>query len=164
MMFQESFLFSTTVSANIAYGVPGVGFEWIRTAAQIAHADGFVSELPSGYETVLGEMGVGLSGGQRQRLALARALVMDPEVLILDDPTAAVDAETEEAVVRAVVSAMAGRTTFVVAHRPSMLRHADRIFVLERGRVVEEGTFAELMERPGYFRDAMRLQRGEVGG
>ena len=163
MMFQESFLFSTTVSANISYGVPGVGFEQIREAARIAHADGFVSELPSGYETVLGEMGVGLSGGQRQRLALARALVMNPEVLILDDPTAAVDAETEEAVVQAVVSAMAGRTTFVVAHRPSMLRHADRIFVLEGGRVVDAGTFAELMERPGYFRDAMRLQRGEVG-
>jgi ABC-type multidrug transport system fused ATPase/permease subunit len=163
MMFQESFLFSTTVAANVAYGVPDAGLDRIREAARIAHADGFISELPVGYETVLGEMGVGLSGGQRQRIALARALVMNPEVLILDDPTAAVDAETEEAVVRAVVSAMRGRTTFVVAHRPSMLRHSDRIFVLESGRLVEEGTFEELMGRPGYFRDAMRLQRGEVG-
>jgi ATP-binding cassette subfamily B protein len=163
VMFQESFLFSTTVAANIAYGVPDVGIESIREAAQIAHADGFISELPLGYETVLGEMGVGLSGGQRQRIALARALVMDPDILILDDPTAAVDAETEEAVVRAVVSAMRGRTTFVVAHRPSMLRHADRIFVLEDGRVVDDGTFDVLMTKPGYFRDAMLLQRGEVG-
>lgn len=161
VMFQESFLFSTTVEANIAYGVPEAGAERVRAAARIAHADGFVSELPEGYRTVLGEMGVGLSGGQRQRISLARALLMDPEVLILDDPTAAVDAETEESVVRAVVSAMKGRTTFVVAHRPSMLRHADCILVLEGGRIVDSGTFDGLMERPGYFREAMLLQRGE---
>jgi len=158
LVFQESFLFSTTVAANIAFGVPGATREQVEKAARIASAHDFILELPKGYETILGEGGSGLSGGQRQRLAIARAVLLDPAILVLDDPTAAIDAETEHEIVEAMQSAMTGRTTFIVAHRMSTLRNADVVVVLDHGRVVQMGTHEELLRRDGYYAVAARLQ------
>jgi ATP-binding cassette subfamily B protein len=157
-VFQESFLFSTTVAANIAFGHPEASQEQIEKAAKIASAHDFILSLPDGYNTVLGEAGVGLSGGQKQRLAIARALLLEPSILLLDDPTASLDPGTENEIVEAMESAMAGRTTFLVAHRPSILRRATRILVLERGRMVQMGTHRELMSQPGYYAESARLQ------
>jgi len=164
LVFQESFLFSTTVAANIAFGVPGATREAIEKAARIASAHDFIMELPKGYETVLGEGGSGLSGGQRQRLAIARAVLLDPAILVLDDPTASIDAETEHEIVQAMQSAMVGRTTFIVAHRLSTLRNADVVIVIEGGRVVQMGTHADLLRRDGYYATAARLQTWERAG
>jgi ATP-binding cassette subfamily B protein len=158
LVFQENFLFSNTVAANIAFGSPKASKEQIERAARIAAADRFIKELPQGYETLLGESGVNLSGGQRQRLALARALLQDPAILLLDDPTAAVDPGTEQEIIAALESAVQGRTTFIVAHRLSTLRRADRVLVLERGRLVQFGPHRELMETPGPYRRAISLQ------
>ncbi len=158
LVFQESFLFSTTVAANIAFGVPGATREQIEKAARIAAAHDFILDLPRGYETILGEGGSGLSGGQRQRLAIARAVLLDPAILVLDDPTAAIDAETEHEIVEAMQSAMVGRTTFIVAHRLSTLRNADLVIVLDHGRIVQMGTHEDLMRRDGYYAAAARLQ------
>lgn len=159
LVFQESFLFSTTVAANIAFGAPGATREQIEKAARIASAHDFILELPKGYETILGEGGGGLSGGQRQRLAIARAVLLDPAILVLDDPTAAIDAETEHEIVEAMQSAMVGRTTFIVAHRLSTLRNADLVVVLDQGRIVQMGTHEDLLRREGYYSAAARLQR-----
>jgi ATP-binding cassette, subfamily B, bacterial len=134
VVFQENFLFSDTVAANIAFGEPDASHELIVAAASAACA------LPQGYETVLGEAGVDLSGGQRQRLTIARALLANPSILLLDDPTAAIDPETEHEILAAIDRSLAGRTTFVVAHRLSTLRRADRILVLEQGRIVQART------------------------
>ncbi len=167
IVYQESFLFSNTVSANIAFGHPHATMEQIERAARIASAHEFIAALPHGYETVLGESGVDLSGGQRQRLALARALLLQPPILILDDPTASVDARTENEIVLALREAMAGRTTFVVSGRLSLLRRADLILVLEDGRLTQWGTHAELAHRPGPYHETALLQimdLGEVGG
>jgi ATP-binding cassette subfamily B protein len=161
LVFQESFLFSTTVAANIAFGVPGATREVIEKAARIASAHDFIMELPKGYDTILGEGGSGLSGGQRQRLAIARAVLLDPAILLLDDPTASIDAETEHEIVQAMQSAMLGRTTFIVAHRLSTLRNADLVIVLEGGSVVQRGTHADLLRRDGYYATAARLQTWE---
>ena len=159
LVFQESFLFSTTVAANIAFGVPGATRAQIEKAARIASAHDFILELPRGYDTILGEGGSGLSGGQRQRLAIARAVLLDPAILLLDDPTAAIDAETEHEIVEAMQSAMSGRTTFIVAHRISTLRSADLVVVLDRGRIVQMGTHEELLRRrDGYYATAAKLQ------
>jgi ATP-binding cassette subfamily B protein len=158
IVYQESFLFSNTVSANIAFGHPQATMDQIERAARIASAHEFIQSLPHGYETVLGESGVDLSGGQRQRLALARALLLQPPILILDDPTASVDARTENEIVAALREAMAGRTTFVVSGRLNLLRRADLILVLEDGRLTQSGTHEELVLRPGPYRDTAELQ------
>jgi ABC-type multidrug transport system fused ATPase/permease subunit len=158
IVYQESFLFSNTVAANIAFGHPRATMEQIERAARIASAHDFIIALPHGYETVLGESGVDLSGGQRQRLALARALILQPPILILDDPTASVDAKTETEIVSALREAMTGRTTFVVSSRLSLLRRADLILVLEDGRLTQSGTHEELVHRPGPYHETALLQ------
>ena len=163
IVYQESFLFSNTVAANIAFGHPHATMDQIERAARIASAHEFIIGLPHGYETVLGESGVDLSGGQRQRLALARALLLQPPILILDDPTASVDARTENEIVSALREAMAGRTTFVVSGRLSLLRRADMILVLEDGRLTQSGTHAELVHRPGPYHETALLQIMDLG-
>jgi ATP-binding cassette subfamily B protein len=163
IVYQESFLFSNTVVANIAFGHPHATMEQIERAARIASAHDFILSLPHGYETVLGESGVDLSGGQRQRLALARALLLQPPILILDDPTASVDARTENEIVSALREAMTGRTTFVVSGRLSLLRRADLILVLEDGRLTQSGTHDELVHRPGPYHETALLQIMDLG-
>ena len=163
IVYQESFLFSNTVAANIAFGHPQATMEQIECAARIASAHDFIIALPHGYETVLGEAGVDLSGGQRQRLALARALILQPPILILDDPTASVDAKTENEIVSALRDAMAGRTTFVVSSRVNLLRRADLILVLENGRLIQSGTHEELVHRPGPYHETALLQIMDLG-
>jgi ATP-binding cassette subfamily B protein len=158
IVYQESFLFSNTVAANIAFGNPHATQEQIEQAARTASAHEFIMELSHGYETVLGESGVDLSGGQRQRLALARALLLKPPILILDDPTASVDPKTEHEIVSALRQAMTGRTAFVAANRLSLLRRADVILVLEKGRLARMGTHEELVHVPGIYRETALLQ------
>jgi ATP-binding cassette, subfamily B, bacterial len=163
IVYQESFLFSNTVSANIAFGHPYASQERIEQAARIACAHEFITALPNGYATVLGESGVDLSGGQRQRLALARALLLEPPILILDDPTASVDSKTEHEIVTALRAAMASRTTFVVSSRLSLLRRADVILVLENGRLTQSGTHDQLAHRPGLYHQTALLQLMDLG-
>ena len=158
IVYQESFLFSNTVAANIAFGNPYASLQQIQEAARIASADEFIQTLPHGYDTVLGESGVDLSGGQRQRLALGRALLLQPPILILDDPTASVDPKTEHEIVSALRDAMTGRTTFVVANRLSLLRRADIILVLEKGRLLHTGTHEDLLKVPGPYQETALLQ------
>ncbi|MFD8865056.1 ABC transporter ATP-binding protein [Streptomyces sp. NPDC059590] len=149
---EDSFLFSDTVRANIAYGQPDATEEQIRAAARAAQADGFISALPDGYDTEVGEQGLTLSGGQRQRVALARAILTDPRLLVLDDATSAVDARVEHEIHEALRGVMAGRTTLLIAHRLSTLALADRIAVLDRGRLADIGTHEELRERSVLYR------------
>ncbi|MEX2288594.1 MAG: ABC transporter ATP-binding protein [Planctomycetaceae bacterium] len=158
IVFQESFLFSNTIAANIAFGHPEATDEEISRAARISAADEFIREMPDGYETVVGEYGSNLSGGQRQRLAVARALLLDPPILVLDDATASVDPETEHAIREAIQGAMRGRTTLVVSGRIGTLRHADWIIVLDKGRIVQQGTPADLLHRDGPYRRMAQLQ------
>ena len=158
-VFQETFLFSNTVKANIAFGHPQATQEQIEQAAQIAQAHSFITtELDHGYDTVLTEGGNGLSGGQRQRIAIARALLLDPPILIMDDPTAAIDPETEHLIMSAMDNAMQGRTTFIVAHRLSTLKRADRVIVLEKGVITDIGTHDELMQTSEHYRNAAEIQ------
>jgi len=160
-VFQESFLFSNTIAANIAFGHPDATREQVERAAQIAAAHEFIVKLPKGYDTVLRETGSNLSGGQRQRLAIARAVLLDPSILLLDDPTAAVDPQTEHEILEAMENAMRGRTTFIVAHRLSALRRADLVLVLDDGRIVQTGTHADLMRADGHYRRIAELQFAE---
>ncbi|GAB1489747.1 ABC transporter ATP-binding protein [Opitutaceae bacterium] len=158
IVFQESFLFSNTIASNIAFGHPNATREQIVKAAKIAAAHEFIERLPQGYDTVLGESGSSLSGGQRQRLAIARAVLLEPAILLLDDPTAAIDSETEQEIFEALDRAIAGRTTFIVAHRLSTLRRADFIIVMEAGRIVQRGTHEELIKVPGPYLRVANLQ------
>jgi ATP-binding cassette subfamily B protein len=158
IVYQESFLFSNTVAANIAFGNPHATQAQVERAARAASAHEFILAMSKGYNTVLGESGVDLSGGQRQRLALARALLLQPPILILDDPTASVDPKTEHEIVSALRQAMGGRTTFVVANRLSLLRRADIILVLDEGRLVQSGTHDQIVHLPGPYQEAAMLQ------
>ncbi|HET9116712.1 MAG TPA: ABC transporter ATP-binding protein, partial [Pseudonocardiaceae bacterium] len=152
MAFEESFLFSDTVRANMRYGRPSATDDEIQDAARITQAHGFIQELPYGYDTMVGERGLTLSGGQRQRIALARAILADPRILILDDATSAIDAKVEESIHDALRSVLANRTTLLIAHRRSTLHLADRIVVLDQGRVVEQGTHEDLVARSALYR------------
>jgi ATP-binding cassette subfamily B protein len=149
----DPFLFSATVHENIAYARPEATREEVEAAAEAAGAAGFVAELPEGYDTLIGERGLTLSGGQRQRLAIARALLAQPRILILDDATSSVDASTESRIKEALARAAQDRTTFVIAHRLSTISLADEIVVLERGRVVARGSHDELLERSELYRE-----------
>ncbi|WP_238329811.1 ABC transporter ATP-binding protein [Ornithinimicrobium humiphilum] len=159
---QDVFLFEGSIADNIAYGRPGATRDEIVRAAEQAQAAEFVEAMPDGYDTHVGERGVTLSGGQRQRLALARAILRDPEVLILDEATSAVDNETEAAIQRSLAEVSKGRTTVMVAHRLSTVRHADRIWVLAAGRVVDAGTHDELVARPGPYSELWSVQTGAL--
>jgi len=157
-VFQETFLFSDTVEANIAYGRPDLLGGPVEAAARLAQAHEFIEQLPRGYATVIGERGTTLSGGQRQRLAIARAILSDPRILILDDATAAVDPDTEYNIRRALRLVMTDRTTFVVAHRLSTVRSADLVLVIEGGRLTQMGTHDELLAQAGHYRQIVNLQ------
>ena len=160
LVSQEPFLFHGSVRDNIAYGLPDAAPEAITRAALLAEAAGFIEALPQGYDTVVGERGMRLSGGQRQRIALARAILRDAPVLVLDEATAAVDNETEAAILRSLDHISAGRTTLVIAHRLSTVRHVDRIVVMEAGRVVESGTHDTLLKQNGAYAGLWRVQAG----
>jgi ATP-binding cassette subfamily B protein len=153
LVSQDPFLFSTTVRENIAFGAPGASDEEVVRAARMAQADEFITDLPEGYQTVIGERGITLSGGQRQRLAIARAILVDPRVLILDDATASVDASTEAKIRLGLREAMRGRTTLIIAHRLSTLALADELVVLEQGRVIARGTEEELRESSPVYQE-----------
>jgi ATP-binding cassette subfamily B protein len=162
LVSQDVFLFDGTARENIAYGTFGAPDERIHAAARIAEADAFVRELPLGYDTLVGERGQKLSGGQRQRLSIARAVLKDPPILILDEATSSVDNETEAAIQRSLAQVAKGRTTLVIAHRLSTIRHAHRIHVMDAGRIVESGTHEELVERAGLYASLWNVQTGEV--
>ena len=160
---QDVFLFDGTIAENIAYATRDATRDEVQQAAEVAHAAGFIQELPDGFETIIGERGVKLSGGQRQRLAIARATLADPVLFILDEATSNLDSESEYLIRRGLSALMRGRTCFVIAHRLSTIRHADRILVLDDGMIVESGSHDELMARSGSYRDMVELQRLEGG-
>jgi ATP-binding cassette, subfamily B, bacterial len=155
---QDVFLFDGTVAENIGYAARNATLEAIERAASIAHAHEFITELEQGYDTVIGERGVRLSGGQRQRLAIARAVLADPRILILDEATSNLDSESERLIQKSLATLMRGRTCFVIAHRLSTITHADQIVVLEDGRIVEKGGHVELLRRGGRYHEMVELQ------
>jgi ABC-type multidrug transport system fused ATPase/permease subunit len=158
IVMQETLLFSASVSENIAFGNADATMDAIERAARAAQAYDFIQDLPFGFDTRIGERGVTLSGGQRQRLAIARALLIDPRILILDDATASVDMRTEFQIQEALKVVMQGRTTFIIAQRISTITHADQIIVLDHGVIVQRGTHESLLAVPGYYRDTYDMQ------
>jgi ATP-binding cassette subfamily B protein len=158
LVFEETFLFTDTVRENIRFARPDAHDEEVEQAAELAGAAAFIADLPDGYSTLLGERGFSLSGGQRQRVAIARAILADPAVLVLDDATSAVDATKEREIRAALTSVMSGRTTLVIAHRPATIALADRVAVLEGGRIVEQGTHGELLQRSARYRALLALE------
>jgi ATP-binding cassette subfamily B protein len=162
LVFEETFLFGDTVRGNVGFAVPEADENEIERAARLAGAAEFVERLPERYDTVLGERGFSLSGGQRQRIAIARTILADPQVLILDDATSAVDATKEHEIRSALAQVMEGRTTLVIAHRPATVALADRVAVVDGGRVVEQGTHAELVARSPRYRRLLALAEAEA--
>lgn len=158
---QDVFLFSDTIEGNIAYGNPDCTFEQVQAAAKIANADEFIRDMPEGYDTIIGERGVGLSGGQKQRISLARAILKDPSIIILDDTTSAIDMETESMIQNELKKISDERTVFIIAHRISSIIHADQILVLDNGRLVERGTHEQLLAKKGYYSTVFHHQYGE---
>lgn len=157
-VLQESFLFSSSIKSNISYGYPDASMEEIIDAAKRANAHEFIMELPKGYDTMLGERGLGLSGGQKQRIAIARALCQNPAILVLDDATSAVDMKTELHIQEALEEVMKGRTTFIIAHRISSVKHADELIVFEHGKIVQRGTHDELIQEEGLYKRIYEIQ------
>jgi ATP-binding cassette subfamily B protein len=157
IVLQESFLFNGSIMENIAYAKPEATFEEIIEAAKIANAHHFILAKPDGYDTIVGERGNKLSGGEKQRISIARAILHDPQILILDEATSSVDIETEKQIQEAISRLVKGRTTFAIAHRLSTLRNADRLVVLDEGKIVEVGSHAELMENKGIFYNLVQM-------
>lgn len=162
MAMQDVFLFSDTIEGNIAYGRPECSFDQVKHSAIMADANHFISALPEKYDTIVGERGVGLSGGQKQRISLARALLKDPSILILDDTTSAVDMETESYIQKQLKSIKQDCTVFIIAYRISSIKDADLILVMDKGRIIEQGTHAQLVEANGYYARTFRSQYGEI--
>jgi len=164
MVMQDIFLFSDTIEGNIAYGNPDATLEMVQSAAKMAEAHDFITNLPEGYDTIIGERGVGLSGGQRQRIALARAILKNPSVLVLDDTTSAVDMETELRIQRTLKSLLKEKTCFIIAHRISSVKEADLILVMENGEIIERGKHKELLAKKGYYYKVFMNQNGNFDG
>ncbi|MBC1500260.1 ABC transporter ATP-binding protein [Listeria weihenstephanensis] len=162
-VMQDIFLFSDTIEGNIAFGAPEATIEDVRRMARIADADHFIETMPESYDTIVGERGVGLSGGQKQRISLARALLKDPSILILDDTTSAVDMETEVKIQEELSQITQDKTTFIIAHRISSVKDADEILILDHGKIVERGTHVSLLEKKGYYYDIYQKQLGLEG-
>jgi ATP-binding cassette subfamily B protein len=158
VVLQETFLFSGTILENISYARPAASKEEIIDAAIAAHAHDFIVAKPDGYDTIVGERGSRLSGGEKQRISIARAVLRDPRILILDEATSSVDVQTEGKIQKALENLTRGRTTIAIAHRLATLRNCDRLVVIEDGKVLESGTHAELMEKQGAFYDLAKSQ------
>ena len=157
---QEAFLFSDTVEGNIAFSKQDASFEEVEAAAELARVKEFIGDLTDGYDTIVGERGVGLSGGQKQRIALARLFLADPKVMILDDTTSAVDNDTEYKIRQSIKSRSQGHTAFIISHRVSSFENCDVILVIQDGKIVDKGSHEELISHDGYYREVWLEQRG----
>ena len=164
IVFEETFLFSSSIRENIAFADPDVDLSAVVRAATLAGADEFIRDLPSGYDTAIGERGFSLSGGQRQRIAIARAILADPRVLVLDDATSAVDPTKEHEIRDALGEVMQDRTTIVIAHRPATIALAHRVVLLDEGRIIAEGTHDELLATNARYREVLAADRDVTGG